>query len=59
MMKLRYRLALGAFLTCLILYWMSGLPLQRGWPLWGTGVLTVMATIVGFACGYGLEDKNE
>ena len=54
-MPIKYRFMLGAFLTCLVLFWMSGAPLQRGWGLWGAGVLTAITTLISLAIGQGVE----
>ena len=54
-MMLRYRFALGGFLSCCALFWMSGAPLERGWGLWAAGVGTILITLMSLAVGAGIE----
>lgn len=54
-MKTRYRFMLGGFIACCVLFWMSGAPLERGWPLWGAGCGTILVTLFCLAIGYGCE----
>ena len=56
-MKIRYQFAIAGFLGCAILFYLSGSPLQRGWPLWGAGLMTIIVCIAGLAIGYGCEQS--
>ena len=51
-----------AFVICIMLFYFSGAPLERGWPLFCWGFVIVLAALFALAIGVGAdseEDKNQ